>query len=128
MSVQLNGLGATLPYAGLSPYSNGTERRSTSRIELPFPAIVRGVDQDGEWFTLETVVDNLSACGLYLRLARPVEPRATLFVVVRFAPAGSAAVAAPGVAVRGWCSGPSCGRVACGVSRLHSGAIGFYMQ
>ena len=101
MSVQMDGLAANLCSAGLSPRSDGMDRRSTPRIELPFLATVRGLDRRGERFTLETVVDNLSPCGLYLRLARPVEPRATLFVVVRFAPAGSAAVAAPGVAVRG---------------------------
>jgi hypothetical protein len=50
MSVQLNGLGANLPYAGLSPYSDGMERRSTPRIELPFLATVRGVDRHGERF------------------------------------------------------------------------------
>jgi len=101
MSVQLNGLGANLLYAGLSPYSDGVERRSTPRIELPFPATVRGIDRSGERFELATLLDNLSATGLYLRLARPVEPGATLFVVVRFAVAPAAVLAAPGVAARG---------------------------
>ena len=77
------------------------ERRSVPRIATPFPATVRGVDQAGDRFRIDTVLDNFSAAGLYLRLSRPIEPGATLFVVVRFAIAPAASLAAPGVAARG---------------------------
>jgi PilZ domain-containing protein len=102
MPAQLNSSFANL---GLSPggtLADGcTERREMPRIELPFPAIVRGVDQTGERFTLETVLDNFSAAGLSLRLMRPVAPGAHLFVVVRFTIAPVPKLAAPGVAARG---------------------------
>ena len=101
MSVQLNGLGANLPYAGLSPYSDGMERRRTPRIELPFPATVRGVDRHGERFELETLLDNLSATGLYLRLVRHVEPGTILFIIVRLTARPAQWAVGPGVAVRG---------------------------
>jgi len=42
MVVQLNDLGAILRSAGLSLHSDATERRSTPRIELPFPATAQG--------------------------------------------------------------------------------------
>jgi hypothetical protein len=101
MTVQLNGLAANLRYAGSSPHSDGMERRSMPRIELPFPAIVRGVDRCGERFELHTPLDNLSATGLYLRLARPVEPGATLFIVVRLTTTPGQWTVGPGVAARG---------------------------
>ena len=77
------------------------ERRNLPRIATPFPATVRGVDRAGDRFRIDTVLDNFSAAGLYLRLARPIELGATLFVVVRFAVAPAAILAAPGVAARG---------------------------
>lgn len=77
------------------------ERRGIPRIDMPFPAIVRGVDWLGEHFTVEAVLDNLSTTGLYMRLARPVAPGTRLFVVVYFATAKPYHHAAPGVAVQG---------------------------
>ena len=103
MSTQTNGLAANLSFAcgSLPNYDYDLmERRSVPRIATPFPATLRGVDQAGDWFRIDTVLDNFSAAGLYLRLARPIEPGATLFVVVRFAVAPAASLAAPGVAAR----------------------------
>jgi hypothetical protein len=77
------------------------ERRSTPRIATPFLTMVRGMDQTGDRFTIDTVLDNFSAAGLYLRLVRPIDLGATLFVVVRFTVAPDAKLAAPGVAARG---------------------------
>ena len=77
------------------------ERRSMSRIATPFLATVRGMDQAGDRFRIDTVLDNFSAAGLYLRLVRPIEPGATLFVVVRFTVAPAARLTVPGVAARG---------------------------
>jgi hypothetical protein len=77
------------------------ERRRVIRVDVPFPATVRGVDRMGERFTLDAALDNLSACGLYVRLARSVEPGTTLFVVVRLSTAPADAASAPYVAFRG---------------------------
>jgi len=46
---------------------------------------MRGSDAAGRVFETETVLDNLSAGGLYLRLMRQVVPGTRIFVVVRLA-------------------------------------------
>jgi PilZ domain len=89
------------PVAGSMNGCDGIERRGAVRVAIPFPATVRGMDQTGDRFTLDTVLDNLSSTGLYLRSARLVEPGATLFVVVRLAVVSAQQVAAASVAVRG---------------------------
>jgi hypothetical protein len=61
----------------------GQERRTAPRIETPFPATVRSVDVHDQPFQAHTVLDNLSSCGLYLRLIWPVPQNSKLFVVVR---------------------------------------------
>lgn len=53
------------------------------RIPVPFPAVVRGVDDKGEAFEAVTVLDNLSAGGLYAPLIRRVNQGARLFVVIQ---------------------------------------------
>src|SRR6266508_176911 len=98
---QMNRLDANLSLAyGSMPDADLIERRSTPRITAPFPAMVRGMNRAGDRFRMDTVLDNFSAAGLCLRLARPIEPGATLFVVVRFTVAPTARPAAPGVAAR----------------------------
>jgi hypothetical protein len=89
------------PVGGLSPDRNGEERRHHPRIYEPFPVTVRGVDADGQAFTLNTVVDNFSAGGLYLRLSRRVAPGAKLFAIVRLSTSQAPEVAAARVATRG---------------------------
>ena len=74
------------------------DRRRTLRVDLPFPVTVRGTDATGDRFTLDTTLDNLSACGLYFCLPRPVAPGAKLFLVVRLTPGPEAG---PSVAMRG---------------------------
>jgi hypothetical protein len=104
MPAQTNGRDANLNFAWSSMPdcdNDPIERRSVPRIAAPFPATVRGVDQAGDRFRIDTVLDNFSAAGLYVRLARPIEPGATLFVVVRFTVAPAPKLAAPGVAARG---------------------------
>jgi hypothetical protein len=44
---------------------------------------VDGVDSEGEAFHIETVLDNFSADGLYLRLVQPVDQGAKLSMVVQ---------------------------------------------
>jgi len=75
------------------------EARGAPRMSIDRAFTIGGAAH-GERFTLHTVLDNLSATGLYLRLARPLAPDASLFVVVRLAPADDAPAAAPGVAAR----------------------------
>src|SRR5436309_12834451 len=99
MSAQMNSLDANLSLAhGSMPDYDLIERRSVPRIATPFPATLRGVDQAGDWFRIDTVLDNFSAAGLFMRLVRPIEPGATMFVVVRFTVGPAARPAAPGVA------------------------------
>jgi hypothetical protein len=49
------------------------ERRSNPRIDVPFHAKVQGVDDSGKSFSIETVLDNISGDGLYLRMMPYVE-------------------------------------------------------
>jgi hypothetical protein len=86
-----------------APYQRVTspERRRTPRIEVPFPAIVRGVDVDAQAFETHTALDNLSCYGLYLRLAQQVAPGMRLFVVIRLSVAPNAnCIALRGVVLR----------------------------
>lgn len=80
------------------------ERRGRPRIEQPFPATVRGVDATGESLDIDTVVDNMSSRGLFVRVPRPIEPGARLAIGVRVGMPGaqerSARIAARGVVVR----------------------------
>ena len=85
-----------------SPLPHGErERRRAIRVDASFPATLRGTDRTGERFTQAVVLDSLSACGLYLRLARPVELGASVFVVVRLSTAPADVAPAPNVAFRG---------------------------
>ena len=101
MPAQMNSLDANLTHAhGAMPDYDLIERRSVPRIAMPFPAMLRGVDQSGDRFRIDGLLDNFSAAGLFIRLVRPIEPGTTTFVVVRFT-VGPAASPAPGVAARG---------------------------
>ncbi|PYV86367.1 MAG: hypothetical protein DMG05_19935 [Acidobacteria bacterium] len=86
-----------------SRFTNNGEinHRTKPRIYEPFPAKVRGVDTNGEAFRIETVIDNLSTGGVYLRLAQPVEQGAKLFIMIRLSTAKSDEMPAPRVAARG---------------------------
>jgi hypothetical protein len=95
------------------------ERRSVPRIATPFPTTVRGVDQAGDRFIIDAVLDNFSAAGLYVRLVRPIELGARLFVVVRFVVTPVPRLPAPGVAARG---------VAVRVDRQSGGARGIAIK
>lgn len=78
------------------------ERRRAIRVSLPFPAVVRGIDTSGMRFTRRTVLGNLSACGLYMRLDCAVAVGSRLFVIVRLSLERSAESApGPGVALYG---------------------------
>jgi hypothetical protein len=67
---------------GLSLREEIGERRSKLRICVPFHAKVKGVDSMGSQFSIETVLDNVSANGLYLRMMPDVETGAQLSIDV----------------------------------------------
>ncbi len=77
------------------------ERRSKPRIKNPFPATVRGVNARGEAFETDTVLDNLSAGGLYLFLLQQVEQGAKVFIVIQFSTNPTVRETRPRVAIRG---------------------------
>ena len=58
------------------------ERRRKPRVDRPYVAKVRGVDAGGKAFQADTLLDNLSASGLYLRLPHQVETGASLFILI----------------------------------------------
>jgi hypothetical protein len=89
------------PTQALGGYDEAMERRSTLRIQIPFPATVRSMGASSQSFEEHTVLDNLSACGLYLCLTRFVEPGVKLFIVVRFSMTLTNKVPAPCVSLRG---------------------------
>jgi hypothetical protein len=89
------------PWPGAVLPPEAQERRKALRIAAPFPAMVRGTQRSGDRFERETVLDNLSACGLYFSLAQPAVPGARLFIVIRLSIEQTHQLPAPCVAVRG---------------------------
>ncbi len=90
------------PVAGvMNALGTFIERRASARIEMPFPARVRGTNQSGEKFDATALVENLSACGLYTRLAYSVSVGTKLLVTVCLSTSGQAESQAPRVALRG---------------------------
>jgi len=77
------------------------ERRSKPRIECAYPAVVRGLEPSGKRFEESAVLANLSACGLYLRLNRPVEPGRELTVLIRLSNAPRDEAKLSSIATRG---------------------------
>jgi hypothetical protein len=60
----------------------GIERRHKPRIIEPFFTRISGMDKNGGAFKINALVDNISASGLYIRLARQVNPGVRLFIVI----------------------------------------------
>lgn len=77
------------------------ERRNIARLDVPFPALVRGYMPNGRRFEEEITLDNLSAHGLHVRLSQTLVIGEPLFVLVRFTLGDSYRVPGPGVAARG---------------------------
>lgn len=77
------------------------ERRSKERVYIPFPATVEGIDTDGEEFKINTVLDNLSREGLYLRMIPCVDVGAKLSIVLRLSSAATADERVPRISIRG---------------------------
>lgn len=59
------------------------ERRAGPRIYGLFAATVRGVDARGEDFETTTILDNISASAVCLRLKQHVEPGVELHIIAR---------------------------------------------
>jgi len=84
-----------------SAAKTAAERRRKPRVAVEFTATVRGVDAAGEAFEESPLLDNLSASGLFFKVARQLEPGTSLFVVFPFPTAPTDKVPPPRVAVRG---------------------------
>jgi len=79
------------------------ERRICTRLSEPFPVNISGTNQAGEGFEIDTIVDNLSARGLYVRLIQPLKPSTRLSLILRMSRNGEASaprIAANGMVVR----------------------------
>lgn len=59
------------------------ERRAKPRSQNKMTARVWGVDRDDQPFSLDCVLDNISASGLYLRLPRRMRFSASISLAVR---------------------------------------------
>ncbi len=77
------------------------ERRARPRIYEAFPANVRGVDESGCDFELDTVLDNLSTGGLYLRLPRSIRRGSKLSLLVQFSSIHNGATPTPTISLKG---------------------------
>jgi hypothetical protein len=56
------------------------------RVYEPFPLKVQGADPTGSLFEIDTVSENLSSSGLYLRMAKTVEKGDKLSIRIKFPP------------------------------------------
>lgn len=74
-----------LPVADSScrPHRAVAERRAKPRSSEALPARVWGVDIDGQPFSFDGHLDNMSASGLYLRMPRRMKFCAAISVAVR---------------------------------------------
>jgi hypothetical protein len=74
---------AAVPDAKFGSLPPGEDRRSKPRIYVPFHATVRGLNNEGDEFDVETVVDNMSSDGLYLRMMPRVKEGARLTIALK---------------------------------------------
>ena len=96
-------LGTSVPFEAMDAAKHAVikEQRSGARIDVPYPVRLRGIDSDGRTFKEETVVENLSGGGLYLRLKRTVREGADVSLAVRLSTAPALDVPALRLAARG---------------------------
>ena len=95
-------LNPTLPASSpkQTPYV-GKERRIKPRIFELFRATVHGVNALGEAFTVETVLENISATGLFLRLPQAVEVGTELLIVSQLSNPSNGKTSGPLLAMSG---------------------------
>jgi hypothetical protein len=77
------------------------ERRKKPRIYTPFHARVCGVNSCGEAFETSTVLDNMSAGGIYLRVEHDVTQGTPVVVTIRLSTKRIDLVPVANVAVKG---------------------------
>ena len=79
------------------------ERRAKPRSQNKMIARVWGVDSDDQPFSLDCVLDNISASGLYLRLPRRMKFSASISLAVRLpnGPVDGRFAAINGTVIRG---------------------------
>ena len=63
------------------------ERRFSARVSVPYTARLWSLDAAGRPWKEDTVLDNISAGGLYLRLNRRIQEGAHVHVAVRLSTA-----------------------------------------
>lgn len=80
------------------------ERRASPRTHTSFAVTIRGNDAHGKALDFDTMLDNLSGSGMYVRIPRRFERGEPVAVGIRFAETGTldrvARVAARGIVVR----------------------------
>ena len=79
----------------------GAERRGTSRITYPFPLLIRWAGADGRESAFNTVLDNMSATGLYFRLVGEVRVGAEVECAVSLGSAAAREEPAPSIHLKG---------------------------
>jgi hypothetical protein len=77
------------------------ERRKNPRIYEPFPVTVHCHDHETGGFRANTVVDDLSASGLYVKLPKKLECGTKIYIVIRFSLSPEKALRAPRIATDG---------------------------
>ena len=77
------------------------ERRFSTRVKLPYPARLTGVDTGGRSFKEETVLDDLSVGGIHLRLKRSVPLGSNVTISVRLSTAPKSPTPSLRLAARG---------------------------
>ena len=81
--------------------SRSADKRRKPRICVPFHATVRGTSNEGEEFNVETVLDNVSGAGLYMRMMPNVKEGTRLSIGLRLHTGSSPTKEAPRVVVEG---------------------------
>jgi hypothetical protein len=79
------------------------ERRGKLRVSTPFHAIVRGINASGKRFEFETMLDNVSASGAYVRVTERVNQYSKLSLLIELSQSEEApgpSVEAEGVVLR----------------------------
>ncbi|MGH9905467.1 MAG: PilZ domain-containing protein [Pyrinomonadaceae bacterium] len=67
----------------VGPSGSFTERRNKPRVTEPLHARAWGVDASGEPFSIDCVLDNVSATGLYVKVPVEMNVCSTISLMVR---------------------------------------------
>jgi c-di-GMP-binding flagellar brake protein YcgR len=67
---------------GMRSIARSHDRRRKPRICVPFHTTVRGVNNEEEEFNVETILDNVSGDGLYMRMMPSVKEGTTLSIQI----------------------------------------------